>query len=274
MADNSDQFPTSQPQEPVNPQFAGERTLSPPTTNPGDIFDTSGFSRSWITYVALFILIAFPLSNLIATGDPSEVIKLLGQNPMVFYITTIVFLWGLFAMVYIAVWQEGQTLRSLGFTGLRGLHLLQGFTFFLVSAIILKGLEVILAELGYHSIGELSLLLPDTALERVMWVALSITAGVCEEAAFRGYFITRFRELTPAGWPSKVRWLAPVALSALVFGLGHTYQGVSGFVMITAYGIMISLLFLYTRSIWPAIFAHFLLDFINLFVPLLESNTN
>ncbi len=252
----------------------GPQSVYPPPSNPGDIFDTSGFSRSWMTFVALFILIAFPLSNLVTTGDPAEAIKLLARFPMVFYISTMLSLWALFAMVYVAVWKEGQTLRSIGFTGIRGLHFMQGFTFFLVSAIVLKGLEFILEELGYHSVGELSLLLPDTALERVMWVALSITAGVCEEAAFRGYFITRFRDLAPGSWPSKARWLAPVALSAFIFGLGHTYQGVSGFVMITAYGVMISLLFLYTRSIWPAIVAHFLLDFINIFVPLLESNSN
>ncbi len=274
MSENPEQPPTTPTPEPNDSPLIDRGPVAPSIPNPGDIFDTSGYSRSWFTYLALFILIAFPLSNLIATGDPAEAIKILGQYPMVFYISTMIFLWGLFAMVYVAVWKEGQSLRSLGFTGFRGLHLMQGFTFFLVSIIVLKGIEFVLEELGYHSIGELSLLLPDTALERVMWVALSITAGVCEEAAFRGYFITRFREMTPKIWPSKARWLAPVAVSALVFGLGHTYQGVSGFVMITAYGVMISLLFLYTRSIWPAIFAHFLLDFINLFVPLLESNSN
>ncbi len=255
-----------------NISHLAESPIAPADT--GDIFETEGYQRSWMTYIALFILIAFPLSNLLATGDPADTIKLLAKFPIVFYVTTMLFLWALFAMVYVAVWKEGQTFRSIGFTGLRGLHFMQGFTFFLVSAVVLKGLEFILEGLGYHSIGEISLLLPDDNLERIMWIALSITAGVCEEAAFRGYFITRFREMTPKSWPSKVRWLAPVALSALVFGLGHTYQGVSGFVMITAYGVMISLLFLYTRSIWPCVFAHFLLDFINIFVPLINSSSN
>jgi len=272
MTDNFDQHPTQHPQQWEAPPVAGE--FIPPTGRPGDIFDTSGFKRSWMTYVALFVLVAFPITNLLTTGDPAEAIKLMGQYPLVFYISTMIFLWVLFAMVYVAVWKEGQSLRALGFGRLRGLHLMQGFTFFLITALILKGMEMILTELGYPSVGELSLLLPDTALERTMWVALSLTAGICEETAFRGYLITRIHNLTPQSWSSKLRWALPVAFSALIFGLGHTYEGVAGFVMITAYGVLIALLFLYSRSIWPCVFAHFLLDFINLFVPLLESNSN
>jgi hypothetical protein len=47
-----------------------------------------------------------------------------------------------------------------------------------------------------------------------------------------------------------------VIASALVFGGGHAYEGVRGMVLITAFGVLFSLLALYRRSLRAGIFAH------------------
>ncbi|MCH7878629.1 MAG: CPBP family intramembrane metalloprotease [candidate division Zixibacteria bacterium] len=237
-----------------------------------ELFGGRPFRLRLITFVTLGLLIIWPLSNLLFTTDPAEMIEMLAANPIIFYVTTIVFLWMIFALVYLAVWRENQSLLEIGLTRFKSIHIFWSLSFFMASALVLVGLESLLTSMGYPTLGELELLLPDTNVERIWWVALSFTAGFCEEIAFRGYLMTRLWRMTPKSWPRPTRHVIIVAISSVVFGVGHTYQGLAGFVLITAYGIMIALLFLRTRSLWPCIWAHFLLDFYNIFVPFMENN--
>lgn len=230
------------------------------------------FRVSLLTIFSLAVLVAFPISNVLFAGDPSEMVKQLAEQQAIFYGSTLLFLWILFGMVTAASHRERQSMSSLGYTRISSIHPLQALAFFIASALILAFLQVILSAIGYQPVGEIELLLPKDASGRVLWFALSVTAAVCEETAYRGYFITRVARLLPKSVSNKVRIGIAMALSALTFGLGHTYQGVSGFVLITAYGLMIGALFLYSRSLWPCIFAHFLLDFIQAFVPLFDNS--
>lgn len=61
-------------------------------------------------------------------------------------------------------------------------------------------------------------LLPQSLLEIVVWIGVSITAGVCEELAFRGFLQRQFHALTGS-------IVAAVLLQGFVFGLFHAYQG-------------------------------------------------
>lgn len=227
---------------------------------------------SMLTWISLVVLLAVPLSNLFVPGDPAEVIRQMAAYPKVFYGFTMFFLWGLFAMVAFTTWRENQSLKSLGFDRFRPLYIFHALAYFMISILILKGLEVILSEFGFLPVGELELLFPKTTVDRILWVALAITTGICEEALYRGYFISRIARLLPQGWSFAARALVGVGLASVAFGLGHTYQGTFGLVMITAYGAMIGGLYLYTRSIWPCVIAHFLLNFMQPFVPMLDGN--
>ena len=62
-------------------------------------------------------------------------------------------------------------------------------------------------------------LLPRSLLEVLLWIATSITAGICEEMVFRGYLQ---RQLHALSWK---RCGGAVLGQGLVFGLGHSYQG-------------------------------------------------
>lgn len=257
---------------------AFDANVDPPQSNqgapeePDELFGGRPFRLRPITFVTLAILIIWPLSNLLVPTDPAELLETLAANPIFFYVTTIGFLWMIFALVYLAVWRENQSLLGVGLTKFKSIHILWSFSFFLVSVLVLVWLEGILSSMGHPTLGELELLLPDTNVERIWWVALSFTAGFCEEIAFRGYLMTRLWRLAPSSWSSKLRWVVVVIFSSVIFGMGHTYQGLAGFVLITAYGIMIALLFLRTQSLWPCIWAHFLLDFYNIFIPFMENN--
>ena len=122
----------------------------------------------------------------------------------------------------------------------------------MVANLALTGVAWFLGQIGLPMPGEISLLIPQDTIGRLVWVAVSITAGICEETAFRGYLMTRLRIL------GKFKtWVIPTIISAVAFGACHAYQGWPGFIIISIYGAMFSLLYIRTRSIWPCIIAHF-----------------
>jgi CAAX protease family protein len=103
-----------------------------------------------------------------------------------------------------------------------------------------------------HAVAE-GALLPQGALETALWIALSASAGFCEEIAFRGYFQAQFEALTR----SKT---AALILQAALFGAAHAYQGLGSAVAIAAYGAAFGGLALWRRSLRPGIVAHALTD--------------
>jgi uncharacterized protein len=92
-------------------------------------------------------------------------------------------------------------------------------------------------------------LTPVTGFEMMLFLALSISAGICEELVFRGYLQQQFSRMTGRIWLG-------VLLSALVFGGAHGYEGIAGVLLITAYGAMFGLLALWRRGLRTGMIAH------------------
>jgi membrane protease YdiL (CAAX protease family) len=95
-------------------------------------------------------------------------------------------------------------------------------------------------------------LLPRTAQERRVFALLSLAAGTSEELAYRGYVITVLAPLLGTG--------AAVALSTVVFGIMHAYQGTMGVLRTATMGGLLAWGFLASGSLWPALLAHALFD--------------
>lgn len=93
---------------------------------------------------------------------------------------------------------------------------------------------------------------PHTRAELTCFVAVSLTAGFCEEFIFRGYLIWAFQPLLGL-------WGA-AAFSVVLFGFGHAYQGTKGIVATGAVGAVLTLVVLISGSLWPAIALHALVD--------------
>jgi membrane protease YdiL (CAAX protease family) len=92
-------------------------------------------------------------------------------------------------------------------------------------------------------------LAPVTGLEMVLFLVLSVSAGICEELVFRGYLQQQFARMTHRVWVG-------VAVSALVFGGAHGYEGIAGIVLIAAYGAMFGVLTLLRRGLRTGMIAH------------------
>ena len=92
-------------------------------------------------------------------------------------------------------------------------------------------------------------MLPTTLRETCVFVVLAVLAGFCEEIIFRGYFMRQF-----TAWTKSV--IAGVVLQAILFGLGHGYQGWKGMVVISVYGSIFGILAVLRKSLRPGIIQH------------------
>jgi uncharacterized protein len=99
---------------------------------------------------------------------------------------------------------------------------------------------------------EMEKLSPHTRSELAWWMALSLSAGFCEEFIFRGYLIWAFQ-------PMLGLWGAG-ALSVVAFAMAHSYQGLKGIVGTGIVGSLMTLIVLISGSLLPAIVLHALID--------------
>ncbi|HTX59315.1 MAG TPA: CPBP family intramembrane glutamic endopeptidase [Verrucomicrobiae bacterium] len=100
----------------------------------------------------------------------------------------------------------------------------------------------------------LGTLIPRTRRELRGWAVLSLTAGCCEELLYRGFFLALFA--------SVVGIAGAVALSAIIFGLAHAYQGPSGVLRTTLFAVVAAAIALAGGSLIPVVAAHAAVDLI------------
>jgi CAAX protease family protein len=96
-------------------------------------------------------------------------------------------------------------------------------------------------------------LLPTTFSESIAWIAVSLAAGFCEEAVYRGYLQRQLWSVTKS---------LPLALvlQALIFACGHIYQGWRPALVTAIYGLIFGLVAAWRRSIIPGAIAHAIVD--------------
>ena len=82
--------------------------------------------------------------------------------------------------------------------------------------------------------------------------------GFVEELIWRGYLLTRIEDVTTSRWEA-------IAISSLLFGFNHLYQGPIGVIGATIDGVLYGTVFAVTRRIWPIALSHGLYDLILMF---------
>jgi membrane protease YdiL (CAAX protease family) len=92
-------------------------------------------------------------------------------------------------------------------------------------------------------------LIPRGILERLVWIPVALSAGFCEEVAFRGYLQKQFQAITgSAGWA--------IFIQAIVFGIGHLYEGMGQVGRIALFGALFGLLAVWRNSLRPGMITH------------------
>jgi uncharacterized protein len=126
------------------------------------------------------------------------------------------------------------------------------FAFWLVVIVFLVIVGLALGE-NLHAKKAFLILMPRGALEMILWVVLSISAGFCEEFVFRGYLQKQFFAFTG-------NKAVAIAAQAIVFGAAHGYQGVKGILTITLYGVLFGILAMMRKSLRPGMIQHAMQD--------------
>jgi uncharacterized protein len=122
------------------------------------------------------------------------------------------------------------------------------FLFWLVVIVVLVGLQFSIGQ-SPQTAKAVFMLAPSSLSEMIVWVLLSVTAGICEEFIFRGYLQKQFFAITGSE-------AAAVALQAVFFGIAHSYQGANSIVKIAVYGALFGMLAVYRRSLRPGMIQH------------------
>ena len=174
------------------------------------------------------------------------------RSPMTLYLSVMAAEWALVYWIWKAsVRHTGTALRELiggRWTGWRDVarDAVLALALWLVWMLVLALWSRVLGEGKAASINAM---LPRAPVEVILWLALSITAGICEETIFRGYLQRQFAALTHSVWLGLV-------LQAALFGVGHGYQGLGATLRIAVFGVLYGLMALQRRSLRPGILAH------------------
>jgi membrane protease YdiL (CAAX protease family) len=170
---------------------------------------------------------------------------------------------GIIALIFFIVARSGESPASFGLKRLRIFKdSAQGFGIFVLGMVVHYAIWYRVAgAFGTYTAHQLL----HTDLSRIaiptghnsisLLMVASFANGLAEELVCRAYLIPRFERLFNSTLKA---WL----LSSLLFGSYHIYQGVGGFISITAIGLLYGGIFCLTRRLWPIAIAHAIQDFV------------
>jgi uncharacterized protein len=131
-----------------------------------------------------------------------------------------------------------------------------------IGLLLAASLLTLLAGLGILAIGRLfhlresplvHFLIPRSGSEKIAFVGLSLSAGIAEEIVFRSFLIAAL--LYASG-----SMTFAVVVSLVIFAASHAYQGWTGVLRVGILGLVLTIPFLVTGSVYPSIIAHAALD--------------
>jgi hypothetical protein len=204
----------------------------------------------WHTALFLLALIGVALWSAHRHGLPS-----LGGPRATSYLITIACEWLLLGLAVWGIWLGGVSVQSvIGGQWSKASEFLRdlgvGFTFLLGSNVLLIALSAILRPGSDENIRKM---LPQSTVEMLLWVLVSLTAGICEEFVFRGYLQMQISGLLKNA-------TAGLVLQGIIFGAAHAYQGPKRMLIIAVLGCALGALAKWQKSLRPGMLSHFLQD--------------
>jgi uncharacterized protein len=210
----------------------------------------------WLIFIVLGVLL--PLRGKLRLQKLMVLPQIGTRERLSLYASTIGFQWGAAALVAWRSWTRGLGLEDLGLVvhG-RWRILIAAF----VGAATLGGLQWFNLRRMGRSSGKArefmqvlaERILPQSRLELVPFLALAVTAGICEEFLYRGFAMAA---LTRAGLPA---W-SVVLLSSILFGLAHLYQGRGGLLSTLVIGTVFGTARIAYDGLVPVMMWHFAVD--------------
>jgi uncharacterized protein len=183
---------------------------------------------------------------------------------LILYAVTIVFDWVMVGYIWMGVKRRGVTLRELiggrwPTFDLFMRDVVIAICFWILSSAILATakLAIGLASLDpAKTLGQVSelkktlgFIVPQGPIEVAAYIALTLSAGFCEELIYRGYFQRQFR-----AWTSSTAFA--IIAQGVLFGASHGYQGWRFMLLIALYGCLFGIMATWRKSLRPGMMAH------------------
>lgn len=208
--------------------------------------------------LAILLLAVWPAW--IALRGPEEM-KELSEHPegrVRAYVTTMAFQWvHVLAIALLWLWQS-RDLSALGFGfELRWEGALALALVLVAATLMVRQRQRVERDRSYREriqeqVREVEGIVPGSPREVAAFRAMALTAGICEEIAYRGYLLWYLASFMPIAFA--------VPLTLVAFGASHLYQGVSGAAQVTVIGSLMMLLYLLSGSLWIPIVFHVAFD--------------
>ena len=172
--------------------------------------------------------------------------------------------WLSFALIALALYRAREPWSSVGIDW--GWFWRRRFWFFACFAFLVAG-ALLAPSMHYGEVfparARLSPFAPVSTSERLMWILMSVTAGVAEEVIFRGFAFTRLHRIVANPW-----WILPLTIISFVFLHGWP----SNWMLVLNYvtpGLLLgaSFILLRFRRLEILIAIHFLVDAVIVWTP-------
>lgn len=231
-----------------------------PAPPPADPRSLATVAPAWHTGILLAFLIGFSLLG--ASPPPAETSGGHGISRPVIYATVFVFQWILFTITWWGLRLRGVSVGSViayrwkGWSGVGRCLLLSAVCWIATFFVLTQGLDATGMRDPDQVRRIVEMIVPRGPLELTLWMGVALTAGFVEEFVFRGYLQRQF-----SAWTRN--HLLGAGLTAVVFGVGHIYQGLGSAVLIMSAGFAMSLFAYAFRSIAPGMVAHAFEDVIS-----------
>lgn len=194
--------------------------------------------------------IAFALQpKSVATGNAASPSH---PNLIPSLLESLAFDWGIFFYAWVGVSQKGGNLSTL--TGGRWSNARDVVRDFAWAAPFWVTWETVAHSFAWllgpsHAKAPDVWITPTGLLEVSLWIALSCSAGFCEEVVFRGYFQRQFSALTGSVW-------AGVLSQAILFGMIHPFKGWKYVLLVSILGVLYGGLAVLRKDLKPGMLAH------------------
>ncbi|MBZ5619338.1 MAG: CPBP family intramembrane metalloprotease [Acidobacteriia bacterium] len=209
---------------------------------------------AWVFTIVLAVVVPtlgyIRFRQLLARGDQAVPLRM----KLTLYGRVVSVQWLLSAAMLLILRRHGLSAGDAG-ERLGDAHLTLDVTFALlmvlavVSPIVLRRVRLAKAATLIAAVGRLRWLAPRCGLEMAAFVAVCLTAGVCEEMLYRGWLVNILLAATGSTW-------AAVVAGAIVFGVGHAYQGAKGMLRSVFVGLQLAILYVLVGSLLPGQVLH------------------
>ncbi len=212
----------------------------------------------WFTGIFVFVGFIFPVIDYFWDKRIKRDLK--NYNKVKTYKMIMLIQWSVVGAIFLLFWLKGISFEKLGFVTTHAD--IKGFLLFvagILTSVILLILVYLAVPYGRKKLIEqfeaIEILLPVGVKERLLFAAVAVTAGFCEEVIFRGFM---FYYLDQLGWGLST--LAIAIITSILFGLVHGYQGWKGIIFTGLIGFAMAKLYISHGSIWVPIILHIIID--------------